>query len=409
MLTLQPATARRPGGRARRSRIGLALAGGGPLGAFYEIGALVALSEAVDGLELTDLDVYVGVSSGALIAASLANGIEPLDMGVVFIDNAAPEFPVSPSMFLRPALDEYRRRLGALPGLLADLARSSLQIPWRGTWAAALEPFGRLLPTGVFDNRPLERFVRDLFDAPGRTNDFRQLRRPLYVLATDLDAGTAARFGERDRDAIPISRAIQASTALPGLYPPVQIGGRTYVDGALMRTLHASVALEAGADLVLCVNPLVAYDAYATGHRHTDLEAGGLPVVMSQTFRALIQSRMQVGMAAYRRSHPHADMLLLEPDRSDDAMFFVNVFKYSDRRRLVEHCYERTRADLRARAGRLAPLLARHGLRLRRDVLDDGSRTFGAAARERRARFDPVTGRLHAALDELSGVVAGWS
>jgi NTE family protein len=409
MLTLQPATARRPGSRGRRSRIGLALAGGGPLGAFYEIGALLALSEAVEGLDLTDLDVYVGVSSGAMIAASLANGIEPLDMGVVFIENAAPEFPVSPSMFLRPALREYRRRLGAVPGLIATLAQQSLQATLRGTWAASLDPLGRLLPTGVFDNRPLERFVRDLFDAPGRTNDFRKLRRPLYVLATDLDAGTAARFGDPERNSVPISRAIQASTALPGLYPPVRIGGRTYVDGALMRTLHASVALDARADLVLCVNPLVAYDAYASGRRHADLESGGLPVVMSQTFRALIQSRMQVGMAAYRRSHPHADMLLLEPDRSDDAMFFVNVFKYSDRRRLVEHCYERTRADLRARAPRLAPMFARHGLRLRRDVLEDRSRTFGAAVRQRRAHFDPVTGRLHAALDELAGVVAGWS
>jgi predicted acylesterase/phospholipase RssA len=189
----------------------------------------------------------------------------------------------------------------------------------------------------------------------------------------------------------------------------VRIRGHEYVDGALMRTLHASVALDAGADLVFCVNPLVAYDAYAGGRRRADLATGGLPVVMSQTFRALIQSRMQVGMAAYHRSHPHADMLLLEPDRSDDAMFFVNVFKYSDRRRLVEHCYQRTRDDLRANARRLQPLLARHGLALRHDVLADRSQTYAAAVRRRRAHHEPVTGRLHATLDELADVVAGWS
>jgi predicted acylesterase/phospholipase RssA len=415
MLTLQPATRSRAGtsagSRSRprggaRGRIGLALAGGGPLGAFYEIGALHALAEAVEGLDLTDLDVYVGVSSGAMVAAGLANRIDPLDMGVVFIDNAASQFPMTPSLFLQPALGEYLRRMAGLPGLLLQVARQYARAPFSGAWAAALEPFGKLLPTGVFDNRPLERFIAKLFESQGRTNDFRRLSRKLYILATDLDRGSAARFGEPGRDDVPISRAIQASTALPGLYPPVRIRGRTYVDGALMRTMHASVALEHGAELVICVNPLVAYDAYASGRRRANLETGGLPLVMSQTFRSLIQSRMLVGMAAYRRSHPHADMLLLEPDRSDDAMFFVNVFKYSDRRRLVEHCYQRTRADLAAQASRLAPLLARHGLRLREDVLRDRDRTYQQASRQRRLHFQPVTGRLHATLDELQDVVA---
>jgi predicted acylesterase/phospholipase RssA len=403
MLTLQPAATPRAGARGR---VGIALAGGGPLGAFYEIGALQAVSEAVRGLDLTALDVYVGVSSGAMVAAALANGFEPLDMGVVFIDNAAHEYPVTPGMFLRPALDEYARRLAGAPAMLLDAAAQYLRAPRRTGWAGALEPFGRLLPTGVFDNRPLERFMARVFSGTGRTNDFRRLRRRLYVVAADLDGGTAVRFGAPGHDDVPISRAVQASTALPGLFPPVRIGGHTYVDGALLRTMHASLALDAGADLVFCVNPLVAYDAYAGGRRRTDLSEGGLPLVMSQTFRALIQSRMQVGMAAYRKSHPHADMLLLEPDRSDDAMFFVNVFKYSDRRRLVEHSYQRTRADLAAQAGRLRPLLRRHGLALDTAVLADRSRTWAQAVRDRRRHYEPVTGRLHATLDRLAQLLA---
>ena len=63
--------------RRRPGKMGIALAGGGPLGGIYEIGALVALEKALKGLTLTDLDVYVGVSSGAFIAAGLANGIGP--------------------------------------------------------------------------------------------------------------------------------------------------------------------------------------------------------------------------------------------------------------------------------------------------------------------------------------------
>ena len=55
--------------------------------------------------------------------------------------------------------------------------------------------------------------------------------------------------------------AIEASAALPGLFPPVMIGGEHYVDGALNKTLHASVALDEGVGLLLCVNPLVPFDA----------------------------------------------------------------------------------------------------------------------------------------------------
>ena len=47
-----------------RKKIGLALAGGGPLGAMYEIGVLMALDEALEGLDLNGIDVYVGVSAG---------------------------------------------------------------------------------------------------------------------------------------------------------------------------------------------------------------------------------------------------------------------------------------------------------------------------------------------------------
>jgi NTE family protein len=88
MLDLQPATGPR---RESHGRFGLALAGGGPLGAFYEIGCLHAIEEAFDGFRLTDLEMYVGVSSGSMIAAGLANGFDTADMGLVFIHNASSE------------------------------------------------------------------------------------------------------------------------------------------------------------------------------------------------------------------------------------------------------------------------------------------------------------------------------
>ena len=120
MLDLQPAIGRR---KASHGRFGLALAGGGPLGAFYEIGCLHAIEEAFDGFQLTDLEMYVGVSSGAMIAAGLANGFDTADMGLVFIHNASNEMKFSPALFLMPAFREYARRIAGAPGMLADIAR----------------------------------------------------------------------------------------------------------------------------------------------------------------------------------------------------------------------------------------------------------------------------------------------
>ena len=215
MLDLQPAA---PRPRTSTQTFGLALAGGGPLGAFYEVGTLHAISESFEGIDLTNLDMYVGVSSGAMIAAGLANGIDTTDMGVVFIHNASVEYPVRPGLFLRPAFREFLGRIGSVPGLAADILTQYLRDPGKD-WAEAIDPLGRLLPTGLCDNRPFEQFLAQLFSGHGRTNDFRKLRRSLYIVATELNSGYSVRFGEPGFEHVPISRAIQASTALPGPVP----------------------------------------------------------------------------------------------------------------------------------------------------------------------------------------------
>ena len=294
---------------------------------------------------------------------------------------------------------------------LARLALRALsyyaRAPLARNLAEVLDPLLAALPTGLFDGEPLERFMRHLFTTHGRTNDFRALEKRLYIVATDLNTGEAARFGEPGRDHVPISRAIQASTALPGLYPPVEIDGHKYVDGALLRTMHASLVLDAGAQLVICINPLVSYDASGGRPRggHRDLTDSGLTVVLGQTFRSLIQSRMLVGMAGYRDRYPQADILLFEPDRDDEKMFFANVFRYADRRRLVDHAYQRTRQDLRRHALALAPVLARHGLRLDARALRDRHRSFHRAVDEQRTRNAAVGRRLLQVLNRLEDLV----
>lgn len=402
MLTIEPALGR----RASRRRIGIALAGGGPLGAFYEIGTLHALAEAIEGLDLTELDVYVGVSSGSLVAAGLVNGIDTTEMGSIFIRDESTLFPFSPGMLLRPAVGEFARRVMRVPRLLTRAMRQYLRAPNEDLWSAMIGPLSRAVPAAAFDNDPMGRFLARLFSTGGRTDDFRRLRRPLQVVATNLNTGEPVRFGAPGFDHVPISRALLASTALPGLYVPVEIDGEDYVDGALTRTMNASVVHEAGADLVICVNPLVPFDASRLPReRRRDLASGGLPLVMSQTFRALIHSRMQIGMASYRERFPHADQLLLQPDRHDETLFFVNVFRYADRARLVDHAYRRTRESLRGQARALEPVLHRHGLALRHDILADDGRSFDTAGIERRRAMRQVAERLSASLDRLEGAL----
>lgn len=389
-------------------RIGLALAGGGPLGAIYEIGALSALAEALPGVDFTALDGYVGVSAGSFIAAGLANGMSPRQLCTSFVENDGPRSDlIRPGLFFRPALAEYAQRLAAVPRLL-------LQAGWgvavqRRTLLAAAERLGRALPTGLFSSAALQRQLAQVFSAPGRSNDFRQLKRRLVLVATDLDSGEPAPFGLPGWDHVPISQAVAASAALPGLFPPEPVNGRWYVDGALKKTLHARVLLDLGLDLVLCLNPLVPFNASArqalphrvlgASERIPRLVDGGLPVVLSQTFRSLIHSRLELGLKGYEASHPGTDVLLFEPDHRDPEMFLANTFGYSQRRLLAEHAYQHTRADLRSRRSALRTMLATHGLVLDEAVLDEPGRRLLPGPE--RAKPASRAGRALQRLDEV--------
>ena len=371
-------------------RIGLALAGGGPLGAIYEIGALCALDESLSGISFAHLHHYVGVSAGGFIAAGLANGMTPRELCASFIEtDAAPSEVFDPAWLMVPAYGEFLRRGIMLPGLIA----SGL---WRATFGGktllnALEALGPALPTGVFSNDEIDVRLTRLFTQPGRSNDFRQLKTKLTLVATNLDSGDAAPFGQPGWDHVPISKAVQASSALPGLFPPVEIDNQYFVDGALKKTMHAGVAMDEGIDLMFCLNPLVPFDAtqppklaqkFAASQRIPRIPRiidGGLPAVMSQTFRAMIHSRLELGMKHYERTYPDTDIVLLEPDHRDTDMFSANTFSYRQRSHMAEHAYQSTRQMLRSRKTRLSAQLARHGISLNMHVLDDPKRQLVAS------------------------------
>ncbi len=86
-------------GRGSSAKIGLALAGGGPAGSIYEIGAVRALDEAIEGIDFNDLDIYVGVSAGAFIASCLANNLSTAQMCRAIVKDEPGEHPFVPGEF----------------------------------------------------------------------------------------------------------------------------------------------------------------------------------------------------------------------------------------------------------------------------------------------------------------------
>ena len=393
---------------AVRSKIGLALAGGGPVGGIYEVGAMAALAEALEGLDFNGFDYFVGVSSGGFVAAAVANGMHPRSLARMLVENDTEEM-FDPELLLRPALGEYMKRALSVPLLLFSSFRNYFSDPLHTGLFESLQRLSYALPSGIFDNAGVDELLRRMFSAYGRSNDFRELKHKLFLVATDLDSGASVAFGSKGYDDVPISLAVQASAALPGLFPPVNIGGRYFVDGALIKTLHASVALREGADLVICINPLVPFDS-AMAARHARPEArslapehlvdGGLPVVLSQTFRAIIHSRMRTGMARYDLEYKNADVVLFEPKPDDEEMFFTNVFSYSSRSRLCEHAYQNTRSDLYRRRHILGPIFGRHGIHLNVAIL--GDKSCSLLPEKRRRKLASTIASLDASLSHLS-------
>ncbi len=404
------------GSAKRRPKIGLALAGGGLEGAVYEIGALRALDECLEGVDFNALDIYVGVSAGAFLAANLANQLTTAQMCRAIVKQEPGEHPFHSGIFLTPARKELLHSLTALPGLFAAAVGKYLQNPADRTLIDSMTRLGRALPVGVFDNEPIRAYLEQIYSLKGRTDDFGRLASRLVVVAVDLDSGRPRRFGESGDEHIPISKAVQASTALPGIYPPVEIEGRHYVDGVLSKTLHGSVALDAGADLLLCVNPIVPVDTLRAVERGAmkrgQLINRGLPSVLSQMLRTMIHSRLIAGLASYEDRYDGAEIVLIEPRRDDYRMFFNNIFSWASRRDVCEHAYRATRRDLRARRAELEPILARYGIGLNHEILDDRDRDLwvhvGLAHDGRKLVLPPkprATEQLDRLLDRLESTL----
>jgi NTE family protein len=225
------------------------------------------------------------------------------------------------------------------------------------------------LPSGLYSGEGIERYVRRILCDPDRTNDFRELACELYLAATDLDTCERVVFGSAGFDEVPISRAVSASSALPMVYRPVEVDGREYVDGGIVSTTNLDIAVEAGAKLIVVVNPLVPYtnDFEArvptiTVSRPRRVSDMGFPHIGYQAFKMLAHQRLHELAHRWEERYPGVDIILIEPDSGDELMFQTSIMNYTSRVDIARHGFQSVTLKLANDYPRFKRICARHGI-----------------------------------------------
>ena len=358
--------------RPRRSRTALVLGGGGFTGAVYEIGALRALDLLAVNRTVNQFDVYVGTSAGSFVGSLVANGVTPEEMMRVVNQQVPTPFrDIDRGTLMRPNTAEFVQSMALLPLRLLGLARNVVSQLGNASLVDIGVGLAENLPSGLYDGRGIERYMAEVLEDPDRTNDFRLLERELYLTATDLDTCERIVLGGEDWDDVPISKAVQASTALPMIYKPVEIKGRELVDGGLRSTTNVDLAVERGAKFIVVVNPLVPYVndfqkviPTMLGSRVRHVSDMGFPQIGYQAFKLLAHQRLHEAVSHWKEKYPGVDIVLIEPDPNDELMFSTNIMNFTKRVDIARHGFESVTIKLAKDYENFRSICARHGIEI---------------------------------------------
>lgn len=352
-------TARRLLVERRTGRKAICLAGGGFSGMYYELGVLKCLDDATD-TDIRSFDLFFGISAGAVVTSCLANGMA-LDDVIAKVGEMDEDFRHRVRIGWRHLnVAEVPRRIRIAQ---QELARTALGV-LRGRDELSV---GSLLSSGAavlgpfFDGRQFARILADLFSEPASTNDFRELPCELYVGATDQDSREHVLFGSLGWDHVPISVAVQASTAMHPFFASVEIDGRRYTDGIVTRTSNLGEALRRGADLVFVVDPFVPYIADEAGvnARHGNMW------VLEQDYKTMSFTRFEMARNELLRQYPQVNVYTFLPsNRTRRPMTEQNPFAARNFHQIVCDAYSSTYRRLQALEHKIGGELNTHGIAL---------------------------------------------
>lgn len=385
--------ARRAG---RASRIALVLAGGAITGGAFKAGGLRALDEilrrrAATPFRLTDFDLFVGLSAGAVLASALAAGIDADELYRITLGESDRFDPMRPIDFMRPNVREPAERMALLISKSAEVIASyvsGLEDPRTGqpftmkqTLRKLASVSARIVPTGFFDPNGVRDYLRRQIAALGLPDDFHELERirgkQLYVTSVDINTGAQVVFGPGERyAAVRVSDAVSASCGLPIWYRTVRVKNPRYreashekerrwldlADGGVVRTANVGIALRRAADLVIVYNPFTPIK-YTAPDR--SLYEHGAYALSSQLFRTVLGSRLDIGKDKIMLDPSvNADVVYIEPRSEDLDFFMMNPLNFWSKHRAASHGYESVRRALTESYPELTRVFARHGIEL---------------------------------------------
>jgi len=314
----------------------LVLSGGGTKAFYFHLGVLRAL-----GLE--GVTSIVGTSAGAVAGALLATGntvdqviasVHQREIYAPHLDQVVKSF--DSSILFHPQAANILRQ-SAYTGIEA------LKFLWSLPRLGTRDYFSEILDRWMLSQNHVPGFfsassLESLFKSLLPSNDFRDAMIDLYVTATRLDGRERgvfnAHYGFDDgenaiMDDVPIHKAVRASVSIPGLFEPMRIHDRYYIDGEIKQTLSVDI----GAALA---DRIIVSHTYQPLYRNdgSSLNDMGWLTIFKQAIHIVFHERIRVWRELYENTYPDKEFIWIHPDSDDAEMFFAPEFSF---RREVQH------------------------------------------------------------------------
>jgi len=266
----------------------LVLGGGGPVGIAWESGLIAGLAQS--GVDLGQADFTLGTSAGSFVGARLALGADRASLADPIIADQTPGDQRRPSGGgAPPDLGKLIQMIGEAQGGLRNPAEVRAEIG-----AFAID--ARTMDEGAF----IESFGRSFAGLPEDTWPERGFA------CTAVDAETGGFQLWTKESGVGVVRAVASSCSVPGIYPPVTLNGRRYIDGGMRSATNADMAT--GHELVVVValrvggsgNPIAERIAARFDEEIATLKDGGATVVTITPDEASIEA-FGVNLMDFRR------------------------------------------------------------------------------------------------------------
>jgi predicted acylesterase/phospholipase RssA len=155
------------------------------------------------------------------------------------------------------------------------------------------------------------------------------------------------------------------------VYEPVRVGDRELVDGGIVSTTNLDIAVEAGAKLIVVVNPLVPYvndfsrsTPTLFGSRPRRVSDMGFPQIGYQAFKLLAYQRLHEMARQWEQRYPGVDIILIEPAPDDELMFQTSIMNFTKRVDIARHGFETVTLRLASDYEHFREVCDRHGIQI---------------------------------------------